>query len=136
MAERNRAMVPLVIALAVAVSAADVLLPQQIETNFFYTVPVLLCARTARPMLPLVVLAIAVVWSVGVNLYLLLTMAAPGAAFAYEVINDCLGLVSVAALALFTSRRMRRETEMSDIISFIDGRLSTPDNTSLRRLMH
>ena len=124
----------LVLVVTLVIAVADVLLPQDIETDFLYTLPVLLCVRTGWRFLPTVVAAIAVTWTVGVDLYVAaIHPAAPDGVIA-DTINDLFGIISVVALAVFVSRRMRQERDLHSIIRFMDGRLRPDDNARLHHM--
>jgi hypothetical protein len=124
----------LVLIVTVAIAAVDVLLPQDIETDFLYTLPILLCVRTGQPLLPALVAAIAVAWTLAVDLYLVMTQPEPPATFTANLINDLFGIISVVVLAVFVARRMRRESDLHSIIRFMDGRLRPDDNIRLHRM--
>ncbi len=124
----------LAVFLAICVSAADVLLPQEIETDFLYTIPILLCVRTGMRWLPWAIAAMSAVWTIATVSYLAVETGKPLGVFAYATINDLFGLISVAVLAHFVSQRMAAETRLNGIIDFIDGRMQPADNTKLKTL--
>ena len=118
----------LALAATAGVSVADLSLPPQIETIFFYTIPVLLCARTGYARLPYVITGVAVVWTLGMNIFQANYRGQGTEDILYEAINDFFGMLSIAGLAWFVSGRMHKERNLLDIIGFIDSRLSCADN--------
>ena len=130
---------PLFTALALVatagVSVADMVLPPQIETIFFYTVPVLLCARSGHVGLPYLITAIAVAWTAAVTAIELTAIPQPTTAVLYEALNDFFGVLSVIGLAWFVSARMRRERDLLDVIRFVDTRLQSGDNERVARMV-
>ena len=118
----------LALAATVGVSVADISLPPQIETIFFYTIPILLCARTGFVRFPWVITGIALVWTIGMNIFEMNFRGQGAEEVLYEAINDFFGMLSIAGLAWFVSARMQKERNLLDIISFIDSRLSRADN--------
>ncbi len=124
----------LVLTLTVGIAVADYLLPQDIETDFLYTLPILLCVRTGRRLLPIAVAAISVTWTMAVDFYLAMTLPEPPAALVANTVNDLFGIISVVALAVFVSRRMRQESDLHSIIRFMDGRLRPDDNVRLHHM--
>ena len=125
----------LALVVAVSVSVADLLLPPQIETIFFYTVPVLLCARSGHVRLPYLITVIAVVWTIVVTTFEVTAIAQPTSAVIYEALNDLCGVFSVAGLAWFVSARMQRERDLLDVIRFVDTRLQAGDNERVAKMI-
>ena len=93
----------LVLTLTVGIAVADYLLPQDIETDFLYTLPILLCVRTGRRLLPIAVAAISVTWTMAVDFYLAMTLPEPPAALVANTVNDLFGILSVIALGAFVA---------------------------------
>ena len=125
----------LALVVAASVSVADMLLPPQIETIFFYTVPVLLCARSGHVRLPYLITTIAVVWTIAVTIYETTAIGQPTNAVLYEALNDLFGVFSVMGLAWFVSARMQRERDLLDVIRFVDTRLQSGDNERVARMI-
>ena len=121
----------------VGISVADVMLPPQIETIFFYTVPILLCTRSGHVRLPYLITAIAVAWTLVVTIAEVTAVAQPTSAVLYEALNDVFGVLSVIGLAWFVVRRMERERErdLLDVIRFVDTRLLSGDNDRVARMI-
>ena len=117
------------------VSVADMVLPPQIETIFFYTFPVLLCARSGHIRLPYLITAVAVAWTAAVTAIELTAEPQPTFAILYEALNDLFGVFSVMGLAWFVSARMQRERDLLDVIRFVDTRLQFGDNERVARMV-
>lgn len=115
---------------AAGVSVADLLLPPQIETIFFYTVPVLLCARSGHVRLPYLITAIAVVWTIVITILETSAFAQPTNAVLYEALNDFFGVLSVTGLAWFVSARMQRESGICSTSSASSTPACSPATTS------
>ncbi len=130
---------PLFIALAliatVAVSIADIVLPTQIETIFFYTVPILLSARSGYIRLPYLITSIAVTWTAVTTTLELMAAPQPTDAILYETLNDFFGVLSVMGLAWFVSVRMQRERDLLAVIRFVDTRLQAGDNERIASMV-
>ena len=117
------------------VSVADILLPPQIETIFFYTIPVLLCAKSGHVRLPHLITVIAVLWTAAVTALELYDAPQPTSSVLYEALNDLFGVLSVIGLACFVSGRMQRERDLLDVIRFVDTRLCSGDNDRIARMI-
>ncbi len=124
----------LVLVVTVVIAIADFLFPQEIEMDFLYTLPILLSIRTGRKQLPILVAAIAVSWTLAVDLYLVVSTSSLSPNFLTNTINDLFGIISVITLAIFVFRRMQKESDLHSIIRFMDGRLRPDDNVRLHHM--
>ena len=84
----------LALATAAGVSVADLMLPPQIETIFFYTIPVLLCARSGCVRLPYFVTAIAVIWTAAITTIEVTATPQPTDAILYEALRKTPGITA------------------------------------------
>ncbi len=123
--------VPGVVAATVLMTALDLYVPEQVESGFFFIVPLLLSQRARSPRLTWGVAGFVVCWTVVVSAYNLLTQSGPLPV--YGLMNDLLGMIAVLIIAFFIVGRIRAEGDLNSIIDFVDGRMKAPeDNHYLR----
>ena len=119
--------------LTLGVAVLDLALPPQVETDFFFVFPLLLCQKTCSRRLVFGLAAFALVWTILTNVFP--NESLNGLELIYAGINDLLGMISVWAVAFFVSKRIKTESDLNSMIDFIDGRLGTgEDNEHLRQM--
>ena len=129
--QKQRFYLAMMIFLAGSVAIVDLLLPPQIETDFFFILPLLLGQKTGRRQAVVWASLFASAWTVLTNIFQ--DASLHGQDFLFSSVDDFLGLVSVWAVAWFVIHRMRTERELNNVIDFIDGRLgAAQDNERLR----